>query len=168
MSISVKCCDCGKALKAPDALAGAKAKCPDCGAVVLVPSTSDGFHDVDGQQAADFDELADDVGPSAAGQSDLKPCPMCGERISATAAKCRFCGEVLSPSQRRRERQRIDSELVNQMTGADIALCALCFPVGCVVGIVAMITGAPLRGLKMIGLAIVTPFVWGAILSLVR
>ena len=42
MPISVKCCDCGKALKAPDALAGKKAKCPDCGAVVVVPGTSGG------------------------------------------------------------------------------------------------------------------------------
>ena len=37
MPISVKCTDCGKALKAPDELAGKKAKCPDCGAIVPVP-----------------------------------------------------------------------------------------------------------------------------------
>ena len=27
-----------------------------------------------------------------------RPCPMCGEMIVATAAKCRFCGEVFDPT----------------------------------------------------------------------
>ena len=37
MPISVKCGDCGKGLKAPDALAGKKAKCPQCGSVIPIP-----------------------------------------------------------------------------------------------------------------------------------
>lgn len=167
MPISVKCCDCGKALKAPDALAGKKAKCPDCGAIVAVPNPH-GIVESNGvRQDAGFDELVDDGADVAAEDSvPRKPCPMCGELIAASAAKCRFCGETLSSSARRRERQITNTAIANQLTGADIAICALCFPIGCVVGIVAIITGQPARGLKMIGLAIVMPFLWGAILSI--
>ena len=167
MPISVKCCDCGKALKAPDALAGKKAKCPDCGAVVAVPKVSEGPEMNGGLQEASFDELEEDgtdVAPE--GNTARKPCPMCGELIAAASAKCRFCGETLSSTIRSRERQSTSTVVANQVTGADIAICALCFPIGCIVGIVAIITGQPARGLKMIGLAIVMPFLWGAILSI--
>ena len=35
-------------------------------------------------------------GPASdAGGENRQPCPACGEMIMATAAKCRFCGEVL-------------------------------------------------------------------------
>ncbi len=108
MPISVKCTDCGKSLKAPDALAGKKAKCPDCGAVVAIPAAivdaeamAESFPSTPAQrkpQTADaddslFDEpAADEMDAPAAG--DRKPCPMCGELIAASAAKCRFCGEI--------------------------------------------------------------------------
>lgn len=162
MPISVKCCDCGKALKAPDALAGKKAKCPDCGAVVAVPNTSEELLS-GGQQEADLDEPADDPGEDI---TTRKPCPMCGELIASAAAKCRFCGETLSSTARNRERQATSTIVANQLTAADIAICVLCFPIACVVGIVAIITGQPARGLKMIGLSIVMPFLWGAIMSI--
>lgn len=167
MPISVKCCDCGKPLKAPDALAGKKAKCPDCGAVVAVPNASEEMEANGGRQEMDVGDLADDgadipVEDAAA----RKPCPMCGELIAASAAKCRFCGETLSSTVRSQERQSASTVAANQLTGGDIAICALCFPVACVVGIVAIITGQPARGLKMIGLAIVMPFLWGAIMSI--
>lgn len=167
MPISVKCCDCGKALKAPDALAGKKAKCPDCGAVVAVPNASEEMEANGGRQEANLGELTDDG--AAFPKEDVttqRPCPMCGELIAASAAKCRFCGETLSSTVRRRERQNTSTVVANQLTGGDIAICALCFPIGCVVGIVAIITGQPARGLKMIGLALVMPFLWGAILSI--
>lgn len=37
MSIQLTC-DCGKRLKAPDELAGKKAKCPSCGRAITVPA----------------------------------------------------------------------------------------------------------------------------------
>jgi hypothetical protein len=92
---------------------------------------------------------------------------MCGELIAVAAVKCRFCGETLSSSVRNRERQSTRTAVDNQLTGTDIALC-VCFPIGCIVGIVAMITGQPARGLKMVGLALVMPFLWGAIASIFR
>lgn len=117
---------------------------------------------------------------------------MCGELIVASAIKCRFCGETLSSTVRNREQQRDSAATGNQLTGgdvrisvqqqvnvgqdldrnqltvADIAICALRFPIGCIVGIVAMITGQPAHGLKMVGLALVMPFLWGAIASIFR
>jgi len=38
--------------------------------------------------------------PSAASSPDegRRPCPMCGEMILTTAAKCRYCGEVFDPT----------------------------------------------------------------------
>jgi hypothetical protein len=32
---------------------------------------------------------------------DRRPCPVCGEMIVATAAKCRFCGEILDETVKR-------------------------------------------------------------------
>ena len=60
MPISVKCGDCGKALKAPDALAGKKARCPDCGAVVAVPEISEEMEASSGRQEMDVGDLAND------------------------------------------------------------------------------------------------------------
>ena len=161
MSITVKCSDCGKGLKAPDALAGQKARCPDCGAVVAVPNPLDEMNASGEQPEADDDAdiPVDDV-------ATRLPCPMCGELIAAAAIKCRFCGETLNSTIRDRERQANSTLLANQLTAADIAICALCSPIACVVGVIAIITGQPGRGLKMIGLSFVMPFLWGAIMSI--
>lgn len=111
MPISVKCGDCGKGLKAPDALAGKKAKCPQCGSVIPIPvPVSDAEEYDDDPPAAKpaaaksksrvakkpvEDEYEEDYEDESEESEDgRKACPMCGEMIIATAAKCRFCGEV--------------------------------------------------------------------------
>lgn len=167
MPISVKCSDCGNALKAPDTLAGQKAKCPDCGAVVAVPNVAGEFEANDNKQAVTdvFEEDSPDVPEE--NSSTRTPCPMCGELIAAAALKCRFCGEMLSrPNGLRKGRKTFEAS-TDQLTGVDIALC-VCFPIGCIIGIIAIITGQPSRGLKMIGLAFVMPFLWGAIMSIFK
>lgn len=92
MPISVKCDECGKGLKAPDALAGKKAKCPQCGAVIPIPAAV--------SDAEEFDDGSE--AETEASEDGRRACPMCGEMIVASAAKCRFCGEVLDPEMRKR------------------------------------------------------------------
>ena len=127
MPISVTCGDCGKGLKAPDALAGKKAKCPQCGSVVPIPaavSDAEEFEDDPapakssgtkasskaGSRAAKKDvddEYGDGIDETTEGSDDdRRACPMCGEMIVASAAKCRFCGEVLDPEMRKRGNSR--------------------------------------------------------------
>ncbi|TXT22372.1 MAG: RDD domain-containing protein, partial [Planctomycetota bacterium] len=113
---------CGKALKAPDALAGKKAKCPDCGAIVPVPRAVLDAEEItdkppplpkskakvaNDEDEPDFEDIADDEADAPADKSaQRKACPMCGEQIAASAVKCRYCGEVLDARIRSRGRAR--------------------------------------------------------------
>ena len=113
MPISFQCPQCGKKLKAPDAAAGKSSKCPGCGGTVTCPEPVYDAEvvemDVAPEKPAGFNPFADldddkpygVAGPQPVEQSSddgRRPCPMCGEMIVATAAKCRFCGEVFDPT----------------------------------------------------------------------
>jgi hypothetical protein len=103
MSISFECAKCGKKLKAPDNAAGKTSKCPGCGSPVTCPEPVydaepieappggvSPYGDVDTEQP-----YAMVPEPAAAPSAEARrPCPMCGEMIVASAAKCRFCGEI--------------------------------------------------------------------------
>ena len=129
MPISFKCSSCGKALTAPDAAAGKRAKCPACATVMPIPERvfdaeeigaeeiDEGFRlqgEPDAAAKAGLsseDPLAflspgqpADQPPPPAGVTDAqerRPCPICREMIVATAAKCRFCGAVLDVTLKR-------------------------------------------------------------------
>jgi predicted RNA-binding Zn-ribbon protein involved in translation (DUF1610 family) len=116
LSISFQCSQCGKKLKAPDSAAGRSSSCPGCGGTVTCPEPEDDGEVVEMQltpvKPKGFDPFAevDDGKPygvsaggpaSEAGGENRRPCPMCGEMIVATAAKCRFCGEVFDPTIKR-------------------------------------------------------------------
>lgn len=105
MSISVRCEECGKTLKAPDSAAGKKAKCPQCGAVVAIPEPVFDAEEVSEAEPVDDDSNAfgdADSYDSPADESDeRKPCPACGEMIVARAAKCRYCGEIFDKKLKR-------------------------------------------------------------------
>lgn len=108
--IRLQCPSCGARLRAPDEALGKKTKCPQCASLVVVdPAVNSGLDEILDPEEIPSDDpygLADgDVGASKlstpAGE-DRKPCPMCGEQILKTAAKCRFCGEVFDDALRAR------------------------------------------------------------------
>jgi predicted RNA-binding Zn-ribbon protein involved in translation (DUF1610 family) len=190
MPISVKCQECGKGLKAPDALAGKKAKCPQCGAVVPIPRVVVDAEEIDDEppqlprqpsatskkpskpKSKDednyddtFDDLADyEANAPALPNQKRKPCPMCGEMILAEAAKCRFCGEILDPALRKREKKsKSSSGTSDELSTGDILLCVLCSGIGCIVGLVALIRGDTSRGGKMLGISLAMQLFWGVV-----
>ncbi|MFI5454667.1 MAG: hypothetical protein ACHRXM_04375 [Isosphaerales bacterium] len=111
MPISFHCPGCGKKLKAPDNAAGKTSTCPGCGGPVTCPEP---VYDADVIEMTPLEssgvdpnaELGPDqpygvveLQPVADSSTERRrPCPMCGEMILTTAAKCRFCGEVFDPT----------------------------------------------------------------------
>jgi predicted RNA-binding Zn-ribbon protein involved in translation (DUF1610 family) len=185
MSISFQCPQCGKKLKAPDDAAGKSSSCPGCGGKVTCPEPVYDAEVVDMELTPDkpkgfdpFADLDDDKpygvagAPPVAQTSDdsRRPCPMCGEMIVATAAKCRFCGEVFdstlkkAKSKKKKKRHSPEDE---DLSGGEIAVAILCSGIGCIAGIVWMIQGKP-KGLKMFGLSIVMIVVWNVINVIIR
>lgn len=132
MPISVKCAECGKGLRAPDALAGKKAKCPQCGGVIPIPaavSDAEEFEDDPpvpkptapkpsvpkasaksttraAKKKVEEEEDYGDADADMESEDGRRACPMCGEMIVATAAKCRYCGEVLDSDLRKSGKSR--------------------------------------------------------------
>jgi hypothetical protein len=190
MAISFSCGQCGKRLKAPDSAAGKTSKCPGCGAPVTCPEPVYEAEPVEPQKP-DVPEILDDVDPyrdlddgtpyqveepplPAQAPERRRPCPMCGEMILATAAKCRFCGEVFDETlkkatkkKRKKGRRSYDAEDEN-LSAWDWVLAILCLNIGCIVAIVYMVQGKP-KGTKMLGvvlLAYVVFFVIGMVIGL--
>ena len=130
MPIEVKCSNCGKGLKAPDSMAGKKAKCPGCGSIVVVSQPMEEILDAEiieptpAPLTSNLGSLLDDElayrvaepDPVPADQGRLeerRPCPACGEMIVSSAAKCRFCGEIFD-SNLRKKSQDVSSEAIKK------------------------------------------------------
>jgi predicted RNA-binding Zn-ribbon protein involved in translation (DUF1610 family) len=171
MAISFSCPRCGKKLKAPDDAAGKSSRCPGCGSAVTCPEPIYDAELVDPQYGPNpFDDLdggqpyAMTAEPAEASTAEVrKPCPMCGEMIVATAAKCRFCGEVFDPTlkkaRKKSGRYGPDDE---SLTSGDVVLAVLCSGIGCIIGLVWMIQGKP-KGGKMLAISIAMNVAWGLV-----
>jgi predicted RNA-binding Zn-ribbon protein involved in translation (DUF1610 family) len=184
MPITFECTRCGKKLRAPDDAVGKTSRCPGCGAKVTCPAPGEdaGIVEmiVDGPERVDphgdLDAAAPYglVEPEPAAPSAFegrRPCPMCGEMILATAAKCRYCGEVFDPALRRTVgRTTKKYSAADESLGSwEIVAAVLCNGIACIIGIIWMIQGKP-KGLKMFGLALGVGVIWyiiGVILGLV-
>ena len=180
MPISFSCSNCGKKLKAPDNAAGKSSKCPQCGSPVTCPEPVydaelvEPLGGVDPYGDLDSDKpyaVANPI-PAAASASETegrRPCPMCGEMIVATAAKCRYCGEVFDPTLKKaksKKKKRHSAE-EEDLSGGDIAVGLLCSGIGCIAGVVWMIQGKP-KGLKMVGLSILADIIKSVILAVIN
>jgi predicted RNA-binding Zn-ribbon protein involved in translation (DUF1610 family) len=178
MAISFQCPNCGKKLKAPDSAAGKQSSCPGCGNMVTCPEPVHDAEVVEMTMEPIADErdpygLADEgasgpVLPRAApapGGEDRRPCPMCGEMILATAAKCRYCGEVFDPTLKKvAGKKSKKSRASDENLGVpEVLLAVLCSGIGCIVGIVWMVQGKP-KGLKMFGLSLLMSVI-GAVVN---
>ena len=102
---------------------GRTGKCPDCGTDISIPN-ADEF------DLSSWEEHT---------ETDRVGCPMCGEMIISSAAKCRFCGEQLRerPSDESVERvveqkikEKQDSEIATQLFATGL--------IGCVAPILAI------------------------------
>ena len=162
MPINMNCPSCGKTLSAPETAAGKKAKCPSCGQVMIVPEV---VHDAEdlyapapepapgpsaplgsessaGSPQSWLDEAQGPAAaPTAAGQA-RRPCPMCGEQIIATAAKCRFCGAVLDARLRGGAAGIRPDAVPNYLAQAILVTLFCCLPFG----IVAIVYAAQVNG----------------------
>ena len=186
MAISFQCPKCGKKLKAPDNAAGKSSTCPGCGGKVTCPEPVYDAEVVEMELSPEkpkgfdpFADLDDDkpypvTGPPPVSQSaddGRKPCPMCGEMIVVSAAKCRYCGEVFDPTlkkskSKKKKKKKYDPE-DESLTGSEIAIGIICSLVGCIAGVVWMIQGKP-KGLKMVGLSIVADIVKSVIVAIFK
>jgi len=101
--------------------------------------------------------------PAAAPAAEARtPCPMCGEMIVATAAKCRFCGEVFDPTLKKAKKSRRYGPDDENLTSGDVVVAVLCSGIGCIAGIVWMIQGKP-KGGKMLAISFAMNVVWGLV-----
>ena len=189
MPITFQCPKCSKKLRAPESAVGKSSACPGCGHMVACPepvydaevveSSEDrqkppGFNPV-----ADVDDdkpygLADPPPlPAASSTESRRPCPMCGEMIVTTAAKCRFCGEVFDSTLKqaigkgKSKRYRAEDEEIGP---AEIALAILCTWIALAVGIVWMSQGKPkgIKLLKVVALVIGVSCIIGVIIGVLQ
>jgi predicted RNA-binding Zn-ribbon protein involved in translation (DUF1610 family) len=180
MAISFQCPQCGKKLKAPDNAAGKASTCPGCGAKVTCPEPIYDAEVVEmelrPEKPKGFDPFADmdddkpypvtgPPSPAATADDGRKPCPMCGEMIVATAAKCRYCGEVFDPTLKKakgKKKKKKHDPADEELSTGEIVAAVICSAIGCIVGIVWMIQGKP-KGLKMFGLSFLMVVVWNIV-----
>jgi predicted RNA-binding Zn-ribbon protein involved in translation (DUF1610 family) len=175
MPINMNCPSCAKALTAPENAAGKKAKCPACGQIMIVPEVvfaAEEFGDPGPEPVShDYNLMGAFPGTTPwqspadptlpAPEPVRRPCPLCGEPIVATAAKCRFCGAVFDSRLRGSSMhggqgfqgyampQGLPAERIKQIQNyfmawwvclaVGVGLCITC--IGAVLGIPALIAG---------------------------
>ena len=164
MSIEFNCHVCGKLLRTRDDRAGRTASCPACGEKLTVPGQSgdddsyrlqnepvDDEEEFEGEEfeGEEFEDDDDEFErpPAARIESSgrSRSCPMCGERVSASAARCRYCGESLGRGRSRRRRNNSDSSLavISLVFGILSIVFTLCC--GCISlpsAVTAVVTGS--------------------------
>ncbi len=174
MPISCQCPACGKRLKAPDSAAGKRARCPQCGEPVPIPAervydaeevVEEGEGGAEGVSDDEygFQNVKEEEGIAGPAEPERRPCPMCGEMIPVAALKCRFCGEDLDETLKRKKKKKSWASADDEnLTPGDWVFCILCSGIACIFGIVYAVQGKP-KGLKMVGVSLLAQLFWGAV-----
>jgi predicted RNA-binding Zn-ribbon protein involved in translation (DUF1610 family) len=174
----MKCPSCNQTLEVPEADAGKPVTCPACGAMMTAADVIYDAQEIGAEEIPQTSGPAGELhaaapqGPSAEQAADQdggqrRPCPLCGEMIIATAAKCRFCGAILDETLKLEEEKKIAADANANLTTGDWIFCVLCAGIACIFGIVYAIQGKP-KGMKMIGVSIVAAIVWNVISALIQ
>jgi predicted RNA-binding Zn-ribbon protein involved in translation (DUF1610 family)/DNA-directed RNA polymerase subunit RPC12/RpoP len=166
MPISFECSTCGKKMRAPDDAGGKKVRCPGCEAIVVVPLEVLDAAAIEEPAVAESAgyamETAAPAPPAADDGKERKACPLCGEMILASAAKCRYCGEIFDSKLRAREEKKKGVAGEKNMTTCDWFLALLCSGIGCIAGVIWMIQGKP-KGIKMVGVSVAAGVFWSIV-----
>jgi predicted RNA-binding Zn-ribbon protein involved in translation (DUF1610 family) len=186
MPIQFECPYCGRKLRAADSAAGKTSSCPGCGGSITAPepvyeaelvpepppassrkpSADDDLDDGTPYALEGFEEAS-----APPGSEPRRPCPMCGELIVATAAKCRFCGEIFDPALRQAQLKKQRARGVNaedtDLSAGEWVFGILCGGIACIVGIVWMIQGKP-KGWKLVAVSLVSSAVFSIIQLLIE
>jgi hypothetical protein len=101
-------------------------------------------------------------------EDDRRPCPMCGEMILTTAAKCRYCGEVFDETLKRTEKKKKKASGEDAtLTPGDYALCIVCSGIACIASIIYLIQGKP-KAPKMLGLSFAMVIFWNVLFRVIE
>lgn len=114
MPIKVRCQECQKALKLPDAAAGKSVKCPGCSAKIRVPAGSRQRAKAPAKEKSS--DFLSALGQLSHEDVNNRICPRCGTQLYEGESECHNCGVDYETGQLSERRQK----LANQ-TGPDPA-----------------------------------------------
>jgi hypothetical protein len=160
--IEMHCPNCGAKLQTPDDAAGSTVSCPVCATPVTVEEP---IYDAEAMPEAAPPPSVPEPAAAAAEGEERRPCPMCGEMIFASAAKCRYCGEIFDPALKRAAAASRGGTAYpddTNLSAGEWALAILCSGIGCIMGIIWMIQGKP-KGWKMFLVSLMVNIIGGVL-----
>jgi hypothetical protein len=166
-------CPCGKSLRVGDEHAGRRVKCPACGATVLVPKPPPQFEVVNEEEEPEF-EIAEDQPPESRRARHAKQSTSSDDDDEPRPRKEKpdRDGDDDEPRPRKKKKRRSRPLPEDQddyrgrgnsdLTAIDLCLCIFCPGIGCIVGLVRLITGSG-EGGKMVGLSLLFAVIWNVL-----
>jgi hypothetical protein len=182
-------CPCGKSLRVDDEHAGRRVKCPVCGAITLVPSANPQSEVENEDEEPQFEIIEDEPrqvprarpAKSTSPDDDDEPRPRKG-RSDRDDDDDDYDDDDDKPRRRKKKKRRRPSPSRSMpieeqhdyrgrgdsdLEGTDLFLCICCPGIGCIVGMLRLITGSG-EGGKMVALSLVFAVIWNVLGFAVR